>query len=64
MIFRFIGAGLCMLVGIVALVIVLVMPSPMVLADPMARLVYIAFNGFLILIGGGAFAVMLTILRK
>lgn len=63
-IFRFIGAGLCILVGFVALTVILVMPSPMIFADPVVRMVYIGFTAFLIIIAAGAFMVMLMILER
>lgn len=64
MIFRFVLAGLCVVACFAAVAIILVMPSPMVLADPIARLVYIAVTAFLVIVAAGAIMVMLTILDR
>lgn len=64
MLLRFIGAGFCILIGLVAFLIVMVMPTPMIFVEPVARFAYIGLFAFLILVGIAAFTIMLTILGR
>lgn len=54
----------CSIVFLTSSAILLVMPSPMVFADQVARLVYLAFGGWLILVMVASAMVLLLIATK